>query len=364
MFLNKNTKNVKPYTVTSHKAWSLKDEEFILKLDWNESTISPSPLVKEKIFEYLNTNKLNWYPNVCNHELKDKLSKYVNLPKEYVEYFSSSDALQEYILRAFMHQDDDLVIVSPTYDNFRAVSESFGVINHHFTLDRMDDFNFDIDKFIDYVEVISPKCIYICNPNNPTGNSYSSKDLVYLIRRFNDVLFIVDEAYFEFTKLTVASYVNEFENLIVCRTFSKAFGLASIRFGYLISSKNNIKGICKIRNPKSVNTFAQVAANAALDDLQYMWDYVSKVNETKDYVFNEMKKMGIAIFPSHGGNYIFVDLADNSGAIVKNLERNNVFVRSFAHIPGSEGLVRITIGARQQMEQFLEIFKKVITHVK
>ena len=125
--------------------------------------------------------------------------------------------------------------------------------------------------------------VYICNPNNPTGNVHSKEYIEYLLEEYPDTLFLVDEAYYEFSGITVKDLVLRYDNLLISRTMSKAFALANFRLGYLIASKDNIQFINKIRNPKNLSTLAQEAACAALSDVDYMWRYVEEVKRGKAF---------------------------------------------------------------------------------
>ncbi|PSU19318.1 aminotransferase [Photobacterium phosphoreum] len=360
MFLNINTKKLNPYKVASHKVWNIKNKDTILKLDWNESTIPPSPLVKKAILEYTETGFFNWYPNVDNNVLREKLAGYSGVNVSNIEYFSSSDGLHEYIIRTFLNEDDSILLISPTYDNFRAVAESLGVKTEHFRLNKDEGYSFNIKALMDNISTVKPKALYLCNPNNPTGNSYSKEEIILLSETFSDVLFIVDEAYFEFNGVTVADLVNSFSNILICRTFSKAFGLASMRFGYAISSTENITGLQKVKNPKSVSAIAQISALAALDDLAYVYNYVEEVKKSKVIFISELQKRNIKVLQSTCGNFVFVDFGLNCVDIINDLENNNVFIRYYGHILGAENMVRITVGTIKQMQLFLDILDSIL----
>lgn len=358
MFFNKFVNLLKPYKVASHKAWERSHESDVLKLDWNESTIPPSPYVADAIHTFTEKGHMNWYPDVDNSELRQLIADYSGVNYQQVEYFGSSDALHEYIIRAFINSGDTITMVAPTYDNFRAASESVGANIDFFELDSLNNFYFCFDSFECHLERVLPKIVYLCNPNNPTGTVYDVDLLEKLVRRFNDVLFIVDEAYFEFVGITAAGLVSSFQNLIVCRTFSKAFGLASFRIGYAITSEHNIDGLKKIRNPKNISSFSQIAAISALKDVEYMNNYVNEVNATKKACVESLEKLGIEIFGSEGGNFILVRFGSQQSQVVSLLEDNNIFVRNYGHVNGMGAYTRITVGTKSQMKLFFEVLEQ------
>ncbi|MEY8251579.1 MAG: histidinol-phosphate transaminase, partial [Colwellia sp.] len=354
--------NIKPYKVVSHKAWEFGKSDDVLKLDWNEATIPPSPKVLQGLKDFFSNGNMNWYPNVDNKEFRAQLAKYSSVPVEQVEYFASSDALHEYIIRAFINPGDRITMVAPTYDNFRAAAESIGAVIDFFYLDELNGFNFDILNFEKHVEEEQPKIVYLCNPNNPTGTVYSVELIENLVKRFNDVLFIIDEAYYEFSGVTAASLGSLYENIIVCRTFSKAFALASFRVGYAITSEHNMAGLRKIRNPKNITSYSQVAALAALNDIEYTRRYVNEVKQAKKKFVNALDELGVDVIGSESGNFVLVGFGACQLELTEYLEFNNIFVRNYGHVAKMGRYTRITIGTLEQMDVVFSTIKEF--HIK
>lgn len=361
MFFNKFVNQLKPYTVSSHRAWEFVDDDEILKLDWNEATIQPSGHVQNSLLEYFKTGRLNWYPDVDNTHLRSKLSEYVGVDQKFIEYFASSDALHEYVIRAFINPNDVITMIAPTYDNFRAAAESVGAVVDYFTLDAGDDFSFCLEDFKDHLYKVRPKTVYLCNPNNPTGTLYSVELIESIVRQFNDVLFVIDEAYFEFSGTTCANLVADFENIVICRTFSKAFALASFRVGYAISSIHNINGLRKIRNPKNISSASQIAAVSALEDVEYMKNYVVEVALAKSQFIQNLKSVNISVIGSQGGNYVLVNFERWQEKMVPFLEKNKVFVRNYGHVQGMGKYTRITVGTKAQMHLVFSLINSVVS---
>ncbi|MEZ8267271.1 histidinol-phosphate transaminase [Vibrio cyclitrophicus] len=363
MFFNKFVRTLKPYKVSSHSAWEYGDDSKVLKLDWNEATIEPTPLVSKYISEFLSTGRLNWYPNVDNTTLRLAISDYVGQSVDCVEYFASSDALHEYIIRTFIYPGDKVAMIGPTYDNFRAAAQSIGADIVYFKLTKKGRFIFDLDNFSNFMNKEMPKIVYLCNPNNPTGNVYSSETIEGLLRKYNDVLFVIDEAYYEFADVSVSHLVDQFENIVICRTFSKAFALASFRVGYAISSTHNIEGLRKVRNPKNISSCSQLAALAALHDLPYTRRYVQEVNETKLWLVSKFKDMGLDVLGFDGGNFVFVDFGSKNKAIIEKLEEHKIYIRSYAHVDDMQTYSRISIGNLEQMKYFLDALIGVLDEI-
>ncbi len=358
MFVNEFVRGLLPYKVVSHKAWEIEDKASILKLDWNESTYPPSPKVKEALIKFASNGLMNWYPDVDNIKLREKLAEYSEVDRSNIEYFASSDGLHEYIIRAFFNPGDVITLLSPTYDNFRAVSESVGAKIDYYVLSEERGFKFDVSLFEAHINKIKPRIVYICNPNNPTGTVISASILEHLVKEFNEVLFIIDEAYYEFEKVTAKKLAIECENIVICRTFSKAFGLASFRVGYAISSKSNISNLGKIRNPKNISACAQVAALAALEDIEYMTSYVGEVEKGKIFFRESMVGLNVSVADSlSGGNYLLLKLGNKKKKIIEDLEKNLIFVRNFENIILDEYL-RITMGSVDQMKRVVTVISE------
>ena len=358
-FVNKYLRNIIPYRVASHKIWTVEDNERekILKLDWNESTIPPSPKVHQRIKRLINgTCFYQFYPSTFNEELLSLLSDYIGIPSECIQYFSSSDSLHEYIARTFVTVGDPVLLIGPTYDNFRLTVEASGAILHRcdFGLDEdvsVKGIQKEIDKY-------NPSLVYVCNPNNPTGSILECYDIENLIKKNEDVLFLIDEAYMEFANKSSSGLVRMYDNILISRTMSKAFGLANFRFGYLLSNKQNIEDISKIRNPKNIPTFTQEAVIGALEDIGYMRNYVEEITRAKDVVYDHLRKYAdvLEVYPS-AANFVMVRFykEDVRKEFVGKLTKDNIFIRDICQNEYiAKYCVRITVGTREQMQNVFD----------
>lgn len=359
-FENTNLAHFKPYALSSQKAWKHLGESDLLKLDWNESTIPPSPKVSAQLTEYLQNGHLNYYPIAHSVALTEKLSSYCGTSAESIIYFASSDSAHEYILRTFGETDEILLIVGPTYDNFRVVAQSGGMkIKYHELLAA--------DNFTPCVQTLSEaignevKMVYICNPNNPSGTVWNQEQIQNLLIKHPNVLFVLDEAYFEFAGQSCTALTMDYDNIIVTRTFSKAFGLAGIRIGYTIAHPNLNKSIRKIRNTKSVGTLALIAAEAALDDLQYTRAYVEKVLESKRNFKDFLRGIGVTYFGNEAGNFLMIQSSAKQELITRG-EGNKVFIRDLAHLSHIGNFIRITIGTKDEMVNVKDLIKAFQNH--
>ncbi len=343
----------KPYSLTSHKAWEIQDKSSVAKLDWNESDISPSPRVKESLIDFISHYPLNWYPDANNDELLKQLSNYASINVQCVQYFNGSDGAHEYIVKVMCRSGDAVIMVGPTYDNFRIVVESNDLKINFFNVSEPWE-NLNVQSLIDRVHSVKASLVYLCNPNNPTGMMVSIKDIEMLLKATPHCHYLVDEAYYEFGKNSAAELIKKYKNLIITRTFSKAFGLASLRMGYVLSDSENIEKINLVRNAKSVSMPAQVAALAALKDIDYMNEYVEKIDQSKSFLIKciqDKYKDKLQIYAGYG-NFVFIKIIQgNKDQLITLLKAQNVFIRDFKHIEGFSEFVRITLGTMKKMEQ-------------
>ena len=364
-YINRYLRNFKPYTLASHKVWNVdsKTRKSILKLDWNEATIPPSPLVNRRIEKLIeNGDFYNLYPSTYNKELLELLCKYVGLPVENIQYFASSDSLHEYIAKLYITVGDPVLLLGPTYDNFRLTAEVCGAKVFYYNIS--DDFVFDANEFEKQIDTVEPSLVYICNPNNPTGTSHTVEYIESLLIKYPQTLFLVDEAYCEFSGVSSKNLVLKHENILISRTMSKAFALANFRFGYLIASSKNIEYISTIRNPKNITTFAQEAAMGALNDVPYMLKYVEEVNKARMIFTKELFKWQDLLTPVEGyGNFVLIRCKTEKlkKHLIDGFEKENVFVRNVSQTDFiKKYCFRVTIGTLEQMKYVADLIKKLL----
>jgi histidinol-phosphate aminotransferase len=320
-----------------------------LKLDWNEATIPPSPKVAEAIAAYLGDSQhLNWYPDTTSTRLREALSRYTGVPADHIVPTNGSDDSLDLVCRAFLDPTDDMIVAWPTYGHMLVFSRARGI-----TPRRAQPADIFDTPTATIRSMLTPrtKLVYIASPNNPTGVVMPTQDVASLCRSAPTTLFLLDEAYHEFCGITAAPLVEEFPNLVVTRTFSKCFALASLRIGYMMAGPVVLHHIRKLHNPKSINAVGQLAAAAAVSDDAYRLAYVREVDASKALLQRELARRGarVRVTPA---NWVLVSLAE-PGRFTAALESVGVFVRDRSHIAGFGGYVRITAGTLAQMQDLM-----------
>jgi len=307
-------------------------------LDFNERTIPVSSKVKEALIELIKADNIQVYPEYG--DLIEEIASYTGAKKEEVMITNGSDQGIDLIFRTFVEEGEEVVIPSPSFAMFSQCAQIVGA------------------KVINSIKE-GVKLIVICNPNNPTGETIDLKEIEEITKKALDMNAIVyiDEAYFEFSKVTAVSLINKYPNLIITRTFSKAFGLASLRIGYTISSEKNISEMMKVRGPYDISMPAVVAAKAALQDVKSMEKYVDEVmNESKPMLENFFRENNIEFYPSRA-NFILFRPRD-SKEMTGKLKEQGFLTRPREGV-NINGTVRVTIGTVKQMKEFINQFKNV-----
>lgn len=356
MFESKRLKKFKAYPVTSQKAWKVKSKN-VYKCDWNESDNELPDELKKDLINHINNGKLSWYPDVQNEELIKLIAGYCGVDSKNVDYYSGSDSIHEILAKAFIDQGDKCLLIGPTYDNFRSVFESQGSEIINFDAKRKHSFQLTIEQIDDEIKKKDPKVIYLCNPNNPTGIIFNKDDVKRLIDKHINKLFIVDEAYFEFSNETLAHEISKHKNLIICRTFSKAFGLASFRIGYCISSEKILSVMKKIKNHKSISTLAQISAISILKNQKQMLEYCKRVEKIKKKILG-LEKKHPNLFYVNSGNFFLLDSSKLAEDFLKIAENANIFLRDLNHLNGMKNLIRVTITTEESFNKLFKLIEK------
>lgn len=341
-----------PYEAVSSQAVvdACPDQRNSFKLDWNESTIAPSPMVTQAIAQAVTSGRgLNWYPSLGSVELIDGLAGYTGIGREHFLITNGSDDALSLICTTFLDQGDEVVVPVPTYNHFVVFAQSRGATIR--TVQGFDPFASDLEGLRAQLSA-NTRLLYLVSPNNPTGVVYHPEEIEVLCREFPNTLIVLDEAYFEFAQITGIGLVERYPNLIVTRTFSKAFGLAGLRVGYLAAHSELIGGLSRLYNPKSVNALGQIGAVAALKDLDYLNAYLKEVLQAKEILRTFFAERGVEAYITPA-NFVVVRVPNVAQTLVQ-LESRSVYVRDRSSYPGLGGCLRMSVGTVEQTNRLLE----------
>ncbi len=322
-------------------------------LDFNERTLPPPLKVQKAIQDFLTTNKLQVYPEYGG--LEKKLAKYVGVNADQIMITNGSDQAIDIIFRTFTKTDDTVIIPTPSFAMFYQSAQIMG--NKILTpLYKKADLSFPINEVLGMINK-SVKLIVVCNPNNPTGTLVSINDIKKIAQKASNSIVLVDEAYFEFSGVSAVPLINKYPNIIVTRTLSKAFGLASLRVGYIVASNIYINEFLKIRGPYDVNMVALSAAFASLEDFKKIQNYVDEVMTKAKPMVEEFFNKNDVTYYSSSANFIL--FKPNNNQVGRLLKENGILLRP-QDKTNIENTLRVSIGTVKQMKQFIEVYENVI----
>jgi len=317
-----------------------------LRLDFNENTVGCSPRVIEFLREHLSADQLTMYPEY--DAAIAELATFFGVATNEFAITNGTDEAIQVLVNTFVNAGDDVLLLTPSYAMYRFYSELAGASIREVEYNA-EDLSFPLEELLAAIRP-ETRAILIANPNNPTGTGVSLDGIRVILKAAPNAAVLIDEAYFEFSGVTVLGSFREFRNLFVSRTFSKVYGMAAMRCGCLFSNAENVAWLRKAQSPYSVNTLATLAARAAIQDRDFVAQYVGEVLAARELAAQGLARLGIPYFPSQA-NFILFRAGDRAIPIRDALRERNVLVRDRSYeIPGC---VRVTIGTRVQVERFL-----------
>jgi histidinol-phosphate aminotransferase len=325
-----------------------------INLASNESPYGPSPRVLEAVSREV--SRIGLYPDPRAAELKKAIAGYVGVRPECIAIGNGSDELMDLACRAFLDPGDLTLIPVPTFAMYELACRANGGVPKFFPL---PEFRWPVGKLKRALRGV--KMAFLGRPNNPTGNGISSEGTLDLLK--SGKLIVIDEAYVEFAGGSVAKLAPRFENLLVLRTFSKAFGLAGLRIGYAVGNPKIIEALDAVRAPFNVNRMAQAAAIAALNDRAHVSKVVAAVRRGRTYLRRELSKLGLFVLPSKA-NFLMTNvtpLGTDAAGLCDYLGGQGILIRELTNFRGAgQGWVRITVGKPEQNRRLVEAIKKFI----
>lgn len=329
----------------------------VIKLASNENPLGPSPKAVSAIRKSL--GKLNRYPQGPCFLLRQRLAKGLGVKPGNLIFGNGSDEIIDIIIKAFSEPDDEIITSDTTFLEYKIIAQQNG---RQVRCVSLKDFRYNLLRI---KEAIGPKtkAVFIANPNNPTGTYVSKAEVDDFLKGLPErVVVIFDEAYLEFVDSPdfpkSLSYFRQGKNVIILRTFSKIYGLAGLRIGYGIAAEELIRYMERCRQPFNVNTLAQEAARAALDDRDFLKKAQRLAWAGKKYLYRELNKLKID-YISSTANFILINIGQDGLAIFNKLLRQGVIVRDMRQY-GLKNFIRVTIGTEKENEKFIEALKKVL----
>jgi histidinol-phosphate aminotransferase len=352
--VRKNILNLKPYT----SARDIYEGDKGILLDANENSWGST-------FTSIDNLHLNRYPDPHQKDLRQLIENVLSIPHENLFFGVGSDEIIDLLIRVFCNPGKDKVLIpEPTYGMYKVACD----INDVETIEVLLDDNFQIDLNViraSYTE--NTKIFFLCSPNNPTGNLLMKQDVLQLCKEFNSII-IIDEAYIDFA--IEGSFIDEiknYPNLIVLRTFSKAWGLAGIRLGYCAANEEIINLLFKVKAPYNINSLTRYALEISLRNLELKEKYIKGIIKERERLKNLLESLpGIANVFNSDANFLLVKFNDSTDrnkkakAVLTKLAERGIIVRDRSTQPKLKNCLRISIGNEEENDLLWDTIKKII----
>ena len=324
-----------------------------MRLDFNENTVACSPRVRE-VLGGISAGYLTRYPERA--PVERIVADHLGVAPEQVVLTNGVDEAIHVLFETFLDAGDELLLPVPTYTMYEvyASATDAGVV----TVQADVDLQFPFERLLG---AITPrtKIIAIANPNSPSGSIATRQQIVEIAQRAPQAMVLVDEAYFHFYGETVIDLIDTLPNVVVARTFSKAYGLAGLRLGVLAGTVESMQWIRRVLSPYSVNSLALACLPPALEDVSYLNWYVGEVNAARSEFEDALDAADMRRWPS-AANFILVEIGAKHAEFVRLMSASGVLVRDRSNDPGCDGCVRITVGTREQMQEAVSVLNRTL----
>jgi len=347
---------IKP-EVRSVAAYHLRDLRPPIKLNQNENPFGfPEPLKAEV---WRRVNQIDWarYPDFYLREITDRLAAHVGVPPEWVLPGNGSNELLQMTLLATLGPGTAAVVPVPSFSLYRLQSLFMGAMFVPIQLQAEDGFALPVDEVI--AEARHAKVVILCSPNNPTANTYAESDVRRVVAE-SGALVLLDEAYHEFSDQNFLPILRDYENVVIFRTFSKAFAMGGLRVGYLIGRPDIVREIGKVKLPYGLNIMSEAVALVALDHASVFQEQIRLIRALRDQLFNDLHTLpGVYPYPSVA-NFLLTRFDRPVPEVFEHLLADGILVRDVSSYPGLAGHVRISVGTAEENAALVWSLKALI----
>ena len=344
--LNEKVKNLVPYDAVAG--------DFKIRLDANESFIDPGELFGEQFRSELSKIKFNRYPDPMATELCKKFAQHYGVDPSCVVAGNGSDELITVIMGAFLRPGDRVLSFSPEFSMYKFYGEIYEKTN--IISNKQEDLMLTAGDVLNAVEESKPAAIILSNPCSPTSLVMSREDVLYIVEN-TEALVIMDEAYMDFSDQSIMKVAEKYDNLILLKTCSKAWGMAAVRLGFAVSSKKIIQALHSVRSPYNVNALTQAAGCVIFSNPEYIRKAVEEIKLSRDHLYQ-----GLLEFEGENGvlrvikpetNFVLVELV-HAEYVFEELKKKSIIVRRLG------GYLRITAGTKKENDALIQAFSEII----
>ena len=345
----------KPHLLKIYRTPPKKEDRLkFLRLDKNEDNVCLPKEIVQKILSKVTPDFVASYPQT--YPLYESLGRWLGVGEDHILVTAGSDAAIKAVFEAFVVPGDEVVAPHPTFAMFGVYSKIFQAKLKRVVYET--DLSLSMKKMLKSVSS-KTKLAVLANPNSPTGTVVERSDILDLLElaKKRGAAVLIDEAYHHFYPKSVIDLIDKYPNLIVTRTFAKAFGLASVRLGYAVAHPKTIK-ILRVSKPMyEVNSFAVLFGCALLDHPEWMEHNVRETLRGKKYIVDEIERLGLRVFPSHA-NFILVEVGEkNVKPLVRKMYNSGILINSGYEHETLKRCIRISLGPEEKMRKVVKVLK-------
>ncbi len=355
--IQKEVRNLSSYEVETILGRKLCEK--IVKLDFNENFAMPSDIIERLLLDACRSVDVRAYPPPRGCMAVKAVSSFLGFSESEVSVANGADEIIDLLMKVFVRRGSKVVVVEPTFPMYTFFTQLYG--GSKVTAMLGPNFELDVDSVLKKADR-EASLLFVCSPNNPTGNQFREADIKKLLQEFKGVV-VVDEAYGDFAGYSVIKWVRDYDNLVVLRSFSKAFGLAGLRLGYLVSNKSIVEYVQRVISPFNLNVVTQQLITLALQNWNYFEERIKFVVNERQWLMENLTRIdGVTPYPSDANFILFKVTKSNltSATVKERLETRNVLVKDRGHLPLLENCIRVTVGTRNMNETFLSALKEAL----
>jgi histidinol-phosphate aminotransferase len=323
-----------------------------LRLDFNENTVGAPPHVIDFIKRYLTAADLSIYPEYEN-ALED-LSRHFGVSIDQFTLTNGTDEAIQLLINTYVEDGDEVLVLRPSYAMYKFYSQLAGARVEELDY-RPGTLAFPVEELLERI-TSNTRAVLISNPNNPTGTGTQVAALRKILEKADYAPVLIDEAYYEFSGVTMLPLLDEYSNLFVSRTFSKIYGMAAMRCGCLFSQSANMAYARKAQSPYSVNSLAAMAVRIAVQDQTFVEEYVLEVLTARELLYVGLERLNIPYIKSQA-NFVLFQVGDRAIELRDDLRQRGVLVRDRSY--ELAGCLRVTVGTRDQIRRFLDELEQI-----
>lgn len=340
----------------------MSEKVYQVKLNQNESPYDLPRELKAEIWQKFEQTAWNRYPSFTTETLRRKIAEKIGVSTDMVLLGNGSNELIQLICSIILEPGKKFMIVQPTFQLYEQIGRIFGA--DLMQLELSDNFQYPVPKILSELETNPIPLQIYCSPNNPTGSILTLEQIESILQASSGIV-VIDEAYYDFSKITATGLIAKYPNLVITRTFSKACGLAGLRVGYLIGSPEVVAQVYKAKLPYNLDTLSEIAALTILENEGWIERRVKSILEQRDWLMTQLRRLkNIQIYPTHANfflistpfkpDYLFETLL-GEGILVRNVSRNH---------PKLANVIRVSIGTSLENQRLVQVFQEIWNSIK